>query len=98
MQLEFLRQHALATSISFGPVSRCDAITVLNCPAFAARNGPLLQQVGPAKEAAVCGLCSCVVCSGKACKGICVCSLECRSQAPFYVCLCSCRTWSCLRS
>lgn len=46
MQLDFLRQHALATSISFGPVSRSDAITVLNCPAFAARNGPLLQQVG----------------------------------------------------
>lgn len=55
MQLEFLRQHALATSISFGPVSRCDAITVLNCPAFAARNGPLLQQVGvPRWHAIVC--------------------------------------------
>lgn len=45
LQLNFLQQHALATSISFGPSALADSLAVLNCPAFAERNGGLLQQL-----------------------------------------------------
>ena len=44
-QLDFLQQHALATSIAFGPTSQCDAAAVLNHGAFAERNGGLLRQL-----------------------------------------------------
>lgn len=44
-QAEFLQRHALATSVSFGPLSGGDAVAVLNHPGFAGRNGALLQQL-----------------------------------------------------
>ena len=45
LQLDFLQRHALATSISFGPVSLSDAVAVLNAEPFAQRNAALLHQL-----------------------------------------------------